>query len=239
MKNYAFLLALLLLLACKTQQNIPATSDWEGTYEGVLPCPDCSGIWTRLTLRSDQSYQQEQRFLGKSDTIITTRGKVRWDKKTGTILQLEDRNRFALKDQQLLAYPSAQSPDTLAYTLRQYDNPLTERRWKLLTLNGKAVQVPPTDGQTPYVSFREGRIVGNAGCNMFNARYQEQDGQRIQFDQLMSTMMACPALETERALLDALETIDNYSLYGGVLSLNRARMAPLAVFEMTPNPDTP
>ena len=25
--------------------------DWAGTYEGVLPCADCPGIQTRLSLR--------------------------------------------------------------------------------------------------------------------------------------------------------------------------------------------
>jgi uncharacterized lipoprotein NlpE involved in copper resistance len=45
-----------------------------------------------------------------------------------------------------------------------------------------------------------------------------------------STMMACPELEREREFLDVLARVDNYALADGTLSLNRARMAPLARF---------
>ena len=31
--------------------------DWAGTYEGVLPCADCPGTKTRLTLNQDGSYR--------------------------------------------------------------------------------------------------------------------------------------------------------------------------------------
>jgi uncharacterized lipoprotein NlpE involved in copper resistance len=31
--------------------------DWAGTYEGVLPCADCPGTKTRLTLNYDGSYR--------------------------------------------------------------------------------------------------------------------------------------------------------------------------------------
>ena len=47
-------------------------------------------------------------------------------------------------------------------------------------------------------------------------------------------MMACLNMEIENELKRALEMADNYSLTadGKYLSLNRARMAPLARFEV-------
>jgi heat shock protein HslJ len=52
----------------------------------------------------------------------------------------------------------------------------------------------------------------------------------------MSTLMACPDMETEQMLLGIFERVDNYSLSadGKTLSLNKARMAPLARFEAVP-----
>ena len=50
---------------------------------------------------------------------------------------------------------------------------------------------------------------------------------------MTSTPKACQEMEIETQLFKVLETVDNYSIKGGVLSLNRAKMAPLAKFEMT------
>jgi heat shock protein HslJ len=43
--------------------------------------------------------------------------------------------------------------------------------------------------------------------------------------------MACEHMEIENGLNKALVTADNYSLNGDNLSLNKARMAPLARFK--------
>lgn len=43
--------------------------------------------------------------------------------------------------------------------------------------------------------------------------------------------MACPDINTETALLEVLSSADNYTINGQQLSLNKARMAPLAKFE--------
>ncbi|HLU07199.1 MAG TPA: META domain-containing protein, partial [Woeseiaceae bacterium] len=75
---------------------------------------------------------------------------------------------------------------------------------------------------------------GNASCNTFSGRYAIKSGQQISFDRNMAvTMMACPDMSIESEFLEVLEMADNYSLSDdGMLSLNRARMAPLARFEV-------
>lgn len=44
-------------------------------------------------------------------------------------------------------------------------------------------------------------------------------------------MMACPDMQTEQEFSKVLEMEDYYSLNGKIMTLNKARMAPLAKFE--------
>ena len=44
-----------------TRQN---SLDWAGVYEGVLPCANCPGVRTRLTLQRDGSYQLVTQIQG-------------------------------------------------------------------------------------------------------------------------------------------------------------------------------
>ena len=46
------------------------------------------------------------------------------------------------------------------------------------------------------------------------------------------TMRACPEMESEQTFMSVLQQADNYTIADGILSLNRARMAPLARFEL-------
>lgn len=41
-----------------------------GTYEGTLPCADCDGIRTTLTLNEDTTYDLKSLYLGKEDPAI-------------------------------------------------------------------------------------------------------------------------------------------------------------------------
>lgn len=46
----------------------------QSAYSGVLPCADCSGIQTDLTLNADGTFVMAQEYLGKPDGQITTKG---------------------------------------------------------------------------------------------------------------------------------------------------------------------
>jgi len=54
---------------------------------------------------------------------------------------------------------------------------------------------------------------------------------QIKFSKGASTMMACSDIQTEQEFSKVLEMVDNYSLNGKIMTLNKARMAPLAKFE--------
>lgn len=48
--------------------------DYVGIYEGTLPCADCEGIKTKLTIKNDTTYELKGMYLGKEDGKIETNG---------------------------------------------------------------------------------------------------------------------------------------------------------------------
>ncbi len=72
--------------------------------------------------------------------------------------------------------------------------------------------------------------MGYSGCNALSGTYHLDEGYRIRFTDLAVSMRICPESEKEQEFLDVLNTTDNYSHTGDTLTLNKARMAPLAVF---------
>lgn len=49
-------------------------NDFYGTYEGTLPCADCEGIKTTLTVNADSTYYLKSEYLGVKDGIFETNG---------------------------------------------------------------------------------------------------------------------------------------------------------------------
>jgi heat shock protein HslJ len=103
-------------------------------------------------------------------------------------------------------------------------------KWQLIELNGSLIQV--SEGlKTPSITVaKEGRISGNASCNNFFGSFETDDAFRLKFSKMGSTMMACTDMSLERDFLQNLERVDNFTLNGDTLSLNKARMAPLLRF---------
>ncbi len=64
--------------------------DWNGTYKGTLPCADCEGIETILTLNSDQTYVLITNYLGRNDALEEEKkGEFTWNK-AGSIITLSN-----------------------------------------------------------------------------------------------------------------------------------------------------
>lgn len=61
--------------------------DWAGTYEGVLPCANCEGIQTIVTLNSDDTFTTKQIYLGRSGEAVEDSGKIMWHE--GTMVHLK------------------------------------------------------------------------------------------------------------------------------------------------------
>jgi len=104
MKKIVFVLSIACLFfvlnACKsksesnqiqvtTDDNSKACLDWEGTYLGVLPCADCAGIETKISLNMDNTYQISWKYLEKNDEVYVNEGTFTWNS-TGNIIIFEN-----------------------------------------------------------------------------------------------------------------------------------------------------
>jgi copper homeostasis protein (lipoprotein) len=76
----------------KTDEAIPkgdnsmVSLDWDGTYKGTIPCADCQGIETSLTLNKDNTYLRKTKYIGKSDIVYEKTGTFTWNKEGSTII---------------------------------------------------------------------------------------------------------------------------------------------------------
>jgi copper homeostasis protein (lipoprotein) len=110
--------------------------------------------------------------------------------------------------------------------------PLENSYWKLTRLGDAPVLVGERQRE-PHLILRPeaGRLAGFGGCNRLLGGYRV-DGERIELGPVASTMMACPdGMDTEAALVDALERAASWGIVGEHLELFDADGSRLARFE--------
>ncbi len=209
--------------------------DWSGTYQGTLPCADCPGIHYKISLHEDGTYQLSTQYLEKSDSVYTESGQFTWND-AGSQITLEERGeKFQVGENRLfhLDMEGNRITGDLAehYILEKAAGRITGRYWKLIEVNGKAVE-PGSTQKEPYIQLNEEdeRLEATGGCNGLGGTFELKEPNRIKFSQIIGTMMACDNMEVETGLINALQTADSYHLNGDSLQLFRARMAPLAKF---------
>ncbi len=92
MKNIIALILVSLYLSCqsgqseKKQQGTVAivdthtsqnSLDWDGTYQAMLPCADCPGIKSTLTLKNDNTFKTEWEYLERNVKTVDS-GSFNW-----------------------------------------------------------------------------------------------------------------------------------------------------------------
>lgn len=232
------------------EHNAQNSLDYIGTYEGIIPCADCEGIRTSLSLEDDKNYVLKTTYLGKKNaTTNEVRGTYSWNKKGNTIILSDNENGAShyfvgenyltqldlegneingdLAEKYVLDKKSVSEESSPKSEVMK----VTETKWKLVELNGKPVK--NNSNKEMFIQLnKDNRYAAFAGCNNMMGSFElKEDALRIKFTKGASTMMACPDMTTEQDFADMLEKVDNYSLNGNNLSLNKARMAPLARFE--------
>ncbi|MCJ7935031.1 MAG: copper resistance protein NlpE N-terminal domain-containing protein [Chryseobacterium sp.] len=61
--------------------------DWNGTYEAIVPCADCPGIRTLLTLNNDKTFSITEEYIDRNSKN-QDKGSFEWDT-TGSIITLK------------------------------------------------------------------------------------------------------------------------------------------------------
>lgn len=222
--------------------------DWDGRYRGVVPCADCEGIETAITLSKDGRYILQTRYLGKEASAREVGGTFSWNAEgnTITLAGVIDRPAQYLVGENVLiqlALNGRRITGELASKYRLEKVPgdasggapaITGKRWRLTELEGQAIPAASDPAKSPYLMLAADgdRVNGFGGCNTFAGGFELPAPTRIRFSNLAKTLKACiSGMETEDAFLKVLEQVDNYAIVGSKLSLHRARMAPLARFE--------
>jgi heat shock protein HslJ len=213
--------------------------DWEGTYSGTLPCADCEGIERTITIKKDQTFVAKDNYLGKKDGIFDSQGYIKWLDNGQKILLSDDNGTSYFVGENTLTQLDQDGNKVTGeladfYILKKQivtkneNITFTDTKWKLVKLMGKDI----TNSEA-FISFatEENRVFGNAGCNTFSGTYNIENELQLKLSKIATTMMACPDMTVEDQFMKVLNTADNFSLNGNTMSLNKAKMAPLAVFE--------
>lgn len=198
--------------------------DWAGAYEGVLPCADCPGIKTRLTLRRDGGYELSTQYLDRQPAPQVVRGQFTWNAAGGAVLldAAGGGQQFAVGEGRLTllnrdATASAPSSANRVLTLvapaaagaagaDATVKTLESHRWTLDSavdaLGQRIDAVSPGPGRAFELGFAAARIQVKGGCNPMNGGYEIGADGRLKVGRLASTMMACEsaAMQADAAL---------------------------------------
>lgn len=218
-----------------TGDNSQVSLDWAGVYQGVLPCADCEGIKTQLVLNEDLTYVLQTQYMGEYDSIFTESGSFEWDD-TGSKISLsnQENHDYIVGENQLFRLDREGKRITGSlenhYILKKEQAEITNKYWKLITLNGNKVI---TDMNEAFMTLHteENRIHGNAGCNSFFGNFTLGDENQISFEQMGMTRMACPEMQTEDEFMQALGKAAFYALTENELTLQDSTYATLAKFQ--------
>ena len=220
--------------------NSKTSLDWDGIYRGVLPCTDCGGIKTTLTVSKNLSYRLKLKYLGKEESDTEYNGRFSWNTEGNTIT-LDNAGTMPVKywvgENTLTQLDKNGNKITgelsARYILSKSAYAIVEKYWKLTELYGKPVNVDSTFKKEPHIIFKDenGMFNGHGGCNSISGRYELPGLNKIRITSGISSLMACSNMKLEKDFLKALTTADNFTIAGDMLVLNKARMAPLARFK--------
>ena len=216
--------------------------DWAGIYRGVLACSDCEGLKTELHLHQNNTFTGKELHLDDPKNITQYSGSFTWNDNGNMITLLsreenEEERKFKVTENGLIMVDGKGEMITdeknvpLSLQKSAPDAALTDGRWNLFRLQGREVAKDEGRKQA-YLVFQEAdkRVSGNNSCNQISGTYTLKEGNRIAFSQLITTQMACMPNEIEVPFMEVLDLADNFTIKGDTLSLNKARMAPLAQF---------
>jgi heat shock protein HslJ len=216
-----------------TVDNSRTSVDWQGTYTGTVPCADCQGILTQITLKSDNTFSMQMEYLGKGNQAITFEGAFQWDDAGGiiTLSGLEENSMpssYLVGENKLIQLDMEGNRITgdLAsmYELVKINETLVDVRWllfELIDVDFSTRQFTPDT--EPFITFHiEGnRISGNSGCNNFVGTYQMSAGSGLRFSGVASTRRMCLDMTIEDQMNKIFQLVDNFTQVDNNLTLSQ------------------
>jgi len=146
----------------------------------------------------------------------------------------DEADNFTITGNTLSLNKAKRAPLAIFTKSKMVDNPITEKYWKLKTLEDKEVKMAENQEREIYFTLKteNNSIQGFAGCNTFSGSYTLDKGNQIRFNNIGATMKMCPDVAVRDSdVLNVFNTANNYTINGDILTLNIGKRAPLAVFE--------
>lgn len=222
-----FSFALLFAIAGGCGSSNKPIEDITGVYSGVVPCDDCDGIYTKLSLKDDSSFVLLTSYLGKDVNFFGKQGIYKWDAKSKRVILISEGDEdgtteFVIEDGKAFT-------DGIALAKVEPQD-IENGRWLLEEIYGSSL--PELSQVTPSVEFDiyTGKVSGVNGCNRFFGSYMLTKGNRFILGELGTTMMSCPDMEIERSFMEMLGSVDTYVIVADTLWLHKSRSAPFARF---------
>lgn len=91
---------------------------------------------------------------------------------------------------------------------------LEEKQWQLNMLNQQVIPL----SSKPFFIIKGFSVQGNGGCNSFTGNVRV-NGSTIAFTNIISLLMACDALETEKGFMEVLGATNKYRQISDTLFL--------------------
>ncbi len=217
-----------------------------GVYSGVLPCADCEGIETILTIKDETNYLLTTKYLNKQTQAIERKGTYTWNDKGNTITLSGNKdmpNQFFVGENQVtqLDLKGNKITGNLAnnYILKKNmtfensqmnTNILQGKKFKLIEMGGVPLA---QEEKIYYIQFDgKGGFSAYVGCNNISGQYEISNTNSIKFSKAISTRMACPNMQIEQRYMKFLEEAAIYSQDENIISLSKANSAPFIRFEL-------
>ena len=212
----------------ESANNSKNSLDWAGFYTGTVPCADCEGISTQITLKNDNTYSMQTEYVGKGGSAENYAGTFQWNN-AGNIVILSGLKEKSMPDSYLVGENKLIQLDmegnvitgSLAsnYVLNKVDRNLVDKKWVLVGIEGVALSTPPAVEAFITFNSKDNRVFGNSGCNNFSGSYKLGPGKQLMFSSMVTTRKMCVDMSIEDEINRLFDAIDSYTLQNDTLNL--------------------
>jgi heat shock protein HslJ len=211
------------------KHNSANSVDWHGTYKGTIPCADCEGIETEITLTKALEYSIKSNYLGKSGNILVEKGSFTWNSagSTITLLGIKDKpNQYFIGENKIEQLDMLgnkivrNAADSYILTKQMYaPSPVLPKLSGLWELNYIAntssfQELYPNKKPTIRFDTLNNAVSGHTSCNNFGGKLNV-DGDKIDFKGpfAMTKMMCLDGKGNgENMFVETLQKVNTYTI---------------------------